>query len=259
MGFKTSEWASSFSVVGPKGKPEPTWKAVLLALAIRADDKTRECFPGHDTLAAMTDLSVAAVARGLAGLESVGIITRTKRNGKRGYRTTDLYFIDVTYTATGQPAQQPTTQEAKVATGKRLPILQQAPTLLEAGAIEDHSDDQSLGQSVLLPTATFAEFWIVWPRSDSRKSAEAAWAKAAKRADPLKIVAAASAYANHPHRPAKQFVPYAATWLNGDRWNDPLPDAPGAERRTLTRAEQNLALARQMRDANQPHPKEIAS
>jgi hypothetical protein len=39
------------------------------------------------------------------------------------------------------------------------------------------------------------------------------------------ILAEAYAYVHHPHRPAKQFVPHGATWLNGERWNDGEPTA----------------------------------
>ncbi|MFD4957117.1 helix-turn-helix domain-containing protein [Microbacterium sp. NPDC058389] len=73
----------------------------------------------------------------------------------------------------------------------------------------------------------FDAFWSIWPRKDSRKTAEAAWSRAVRRTEPGVILAAARAYVDSPHRPEKQFVPYGATWLNGDRWNDPLPEGPG--------------------------------
>lgn len=73
----------------------------------------------------------------------------------------------------------------------------------------------------------FEQVWAQWPRKQSKKAAEAKFAAAAKRhpsgtrglaAD---IVEHARAYARFGHDP--EFVPYLSTWLNQDRWTDPLP------------------------------------
>ena len=76
----------------------------------------------------------------------------------------------------------------------------------------------------------FNLFWAEWPRLEGKKSAFTAWSKAVKKAQPAVIIAAAKAFADSPYRPEKQFIPYAATWLNGERWTDPLPEAPEAEK-----------------------------
>jgi hypothetical protein len=94
---------------------------------------------------------------------------------------------------------------------------------------------------------TFDDFWEVWPRKDKRKDAETAWASAIKRINPQKIVDVASEYAAHPHRVARQYVPYGATWLRGDCWNDPMPLPPERERDSKPtpeeRASRTLGLA----------------
>jgi hypothetical protein len=74
-------------------------------------------------------------------------------------------------------------------------------------------------------TDSFKTFWDLWPRNEGKADAVKAWAKATRMESPEVILAAASTYANHPHRPAKQFVPHGATWLNGERWNDGEPTA----------------------------------
>lgn len=101
---------------------------------------------------------------------------------------------------------------------------------LDAGAKEP---DQATGTTpdaalaeLLPPPPTFADFWIVWPRSEGKADAIKAWAKACRRADPAVIVAAATAYAASPYRPDRQFVPHGSTWLNGSRWEDPAPQPP---------------------------------
>lgn len=78
--------------------------------------------------------------------------------------------------------------------------------------------------------SSFNLFWNEWPRAEGKKSALTAWAKAVKKTQPEVIISAAKAFSASPYRPEKQFIPYAATWLNGERWTDPLPDAPEAEK-----------------------------
>lgn len=77
----------------------------------------------------------------------------------------------------------------------------------------------------------FSEFWDSWPRKVARADAEKAWAKAIRKVDPSVIVGAARALSESPYRPAKQFIPYPATWLNKEQWADPPPEAPEDQRR----------------------------
>lgn len=72
---------------------------------------------------------------------------------------------------------------------------------------------------------SFAEFWSMWPRSEGKAAAVKAWAKAARKIDPLDLLARVGVYAYHPDRPALEFVPHASTWLNGERWMDGPPVA----------------------------------
>lgn len=73
--------------------------------------------------------------------------------------------------------------------------------------------------------------WAVWPKKTSKKTARLKFVAAAMRhprgvhglaAD---VVEHARAYVQHSH--PVQFVPMLSTWLNGDRWNDPLPGPRG--------------------------------
>lgn len=99
--------------------------------------------------------------------------------------------------------------------------------------IEDHLEEDHLPELPieLEPPTSFDDFWAVWPRKDSRRDAERAWQKAVGKASPEVIVSAARVYAESPYRPEKKFVPYGATWLNGERWTDPAPEPP--ERRDV--------------------------
>ncbi|WP_336642300.1 hypothetical protein [Microbacterium sp. MMO-56] len=95
---------------------------------------------------------------------------------------------------------------------------------------EDHPEEDHQEEIMLIAAVSFEDFWAVWPRKDSKRTALAAWGRAVKKVAPEVVLQAASAYAASPFLPERQFVPYAATWLNGERWNDPLPEAPGSAR-----------------------------
>ncbi len=93
--------------------------------------------------------------------------------------------------------------------------------------------------------ATHPEFdrvWSVWPKKASKKTARAKFTAAAKRhprgALGLAEDAAAHAHAYVQHAHPVQYVPMLSTWLNGDRWDDPLP---GPRART-SGVEQNASV-----------------
>jgi hypothetical protein len=73
-----------------------------------------------------------------------------------------------------------------------------------------------------LTAPSFDEFWQLWPRREGKASAVRAWAKAVKKITDAELLAKVRAYVASPNRPEKQFIPHAATWLNGERWNDEL-------------------------------------
>jgi hypothetical protein len=84
--------------------------------------------------------------------------------------------------------------------------------------------------------ALFDEFWDAYPRKTGKAEAVKAWPKAIKRLEAPRLVAAAQYWAGLWAKAGvdKQFIPYPATWLNGQRWND----EPPASRATPTNGHQ---------------------
>lgn len=75
----------------------------------------------------------------------------------------------------------------------------------------------------------FEQFWSMYPRKSAKGTARRAWSKAITKTDPQTIIAAASRYADDPNR-EPTFTAHAATWLNGERWDDdmlPARDSKG--------------------------------
>lgn len=88
-------------------------------------------------------------------------------------------------------------------------------------------------------TAAFDAFWREYPRKVAKGQARTAFAAAVKRGtDPAHITAAAVRHRDHWQRAgrATNFIPYPATWLRGESYDDdlhtPTPPPPPAGRYT---------------------------
>jgi hypothetical protein len=83
-----------------KNDTTPTEQAVLVALAYRANDKTRLCFPKQETIAAMTHLSRSTIQLALNSLREHGFIEwksggLTKKRGKYGQPLANDYKLNI--------------------------------------------------------------------------------------------------------------------------------------------------------------------
>lgn len=80
--------------------------------------------------------------------------------------------------------------------------------------------------------AAFDRFWALYPRKVGKASAEKAWKKLKVTADLFNLMAASLAawsVSTDWTKDGGQFIPHAATWLNGKRWEDELPQAAAAK------------------------------
>lgn len=97
--------------------------------------------------------------------------------------------------------------------------------------------------------AAFEAFWAAYPKRKDKGHARTAWVKAVRKADPDTITAAAQRFTDDPNRdPA--YTPLAATWLNGERWEDGPCEAKSLNNGRPTtddRVRAGLSLAQQIR------------
>lgn len=75
-------------------------------------------------------------------------------------------------------------------------------------------------KTTALKALEFDEFWMLWPRKEGKANAIKAYEKALKKISEPELLTKVRDYALSPNRPDVKFVPHAATWLNGERWND---------------------------------------
>lgn len=71
----------------------PTALKVYVALALRANHETGECWPSHALIAEDTGVSVRTVIRALNELVTIGAVERTHRKGETGDQTSNLYRL----------------------------------------------------------------------------------------------------------------------------------------------------------------------
>ncbi len=92
----------------------------------------------------------------------------------------------------------------------------------------------------------FEAFWINYPRKEAKAAARKAWPAAARKLDPERLAKAARYWAGlwADAGTPRQFIPYPATWLNGERWNDdpPARAAPVAAAKPSTTDARVLAV-----------------
>ena len=69
----------------------------------------------------------------------------------------------------------------------------------------------------------FDEFWRAYPRRLAKGDARKAWQQTARIRPPLETIVAAIAaqkQSDQWKRDGGQFIPYPATWLRAERWDD---------------------------------------
>lgn len=94
------------------------------------------------------------------------------------------------------------------------------------------------------PLDRFDEFWDTYAKKVKRADAEKKWAKAIRKADPDRIIAAAAAYVGYEraNNQAGRFIADPSTWLHGERWRDERDDLPMPQ----TRVQEHLTLVQQL-------------
>jgi len=76
----------------------------------------------------------------------------------------------------------------------------------------------------------FSDFWEVWPKKRAKKDARIAWGKLRPSEELRQRIIAAVERENQGRQWKDGVIPHAATWLNGERWEDEIPPPGGNTR-----------------------------
>lgn len=105
-------------------------------------------------------------------------------------------------------------------------------TICIASASQNKNKEKEIKKRVskdtLKESAAFDTFWTAYPRHTNKKAAQQAFQKINPDADLLNIMlqsVSAWKLSQQWTKDGGQYIPHAATWLNGRRWEDEVPKA----------------------------------
>jgi len=184
-------------------------KAIRLygVLARFADNQTHEAFPSRETLAEKMNCSPKSVDRAAHELIELGAITKRQRhNSSLVYTLRVSRGLDTGDQGGWTPVSRGVDSDDHLT----------RTTELEP---EELYNQQNVNEA-------FNEFWSIYPKHLQKGEARKAFFKAVERVGAADvIVEGAKRMSVDPNLPIKQFIPYPATWLNRDGWEDePFPE-----------------------------------
>jgi len=89
----------------------------------------------------------------------------------------------------------------------------------------------------------FDGWWAVYPKRVDKGHARAAFKRARDKVSLETLMAATQRYAQSVSGKDPQFIPYPATWLNGERWDDDI-QAPVVRKAEPLKAPAQIDLVR---------------
>ncbi|QEH97309.1 helix-turn-helix domain-containing protein [Gluconobacter thailandicus] len=246
MSIRAIKWAYSL-------KLPATTKFVLVTLAEHADDDG-ECWPLQTRIAEMTGLTDRTVRYVVHGLKASGLL---KSCGGKGRSST--FFLALEVTEIDVPRAEIIARECASTSKKKASPKQvnrneipknrnQMPTPnrnqipidrnlipTDRNQIPNHRttinhqeppkamepekrSDQEAPKTDL--ETEFETFWSAYPRKNAKGPAKKAFTKARKAISAEKLLAAVNAWPFPEPSERGDFRPYAASWLNAERWED---------------------------------------
>jgi len=203
-------------------------RLVLLALADHAGEDG-ECYPHTARLGEKCALDRKTVQRHLIALDERGLVEKLYRRKRGDGRLSGWQYRLALDNPEGTPMPS---QE-----GAPMPSREGTPTSRQDGAPMPSLEPSSINRqpepsNELAVVDDWAEWWAQYPRKTGKAAAEKAWRRrtnteqqAALAALPLHVAYwTAAGTATH-------FIPHPATWLNGRRWEDELPEPNQQNRR----------------------------
>lgn len=164
-----------------------------------------------DQISRETKLGVKAIRSSIAELKKEGWLDAERAKKPNGQLGAYRYIIKEPATLPQSTVAQSTVAQATVAEG----------TLIK----KTNNKEDKLREEK--ERELFVDFYRVYPRKMQRGDAAKAFSKALTLASFEDIIAGAIRFANDPNLPPDRFIPYPASWLRAEGWEDgPLPEDP---------------------------------
>lgn len=215
----------------------PTPKAILIALADNANDQG-ECWPSIPTICERTCFSERAVHAAIKWLEDAGALKADRSNGRKtryvvvpdGFKPPqEAHPRSKCATASGasnppqemqEPPQQPQSPPQEMRSNYQEPSI-------------TPKKSNCLRKAAMDTTGTrFDEFWLAYPVKTEKRQCAAKWITEGLDAHVELMLADIAAKSEKDRRWLEGYIPNAMTYLNQERWNDPVQ--PASRRSSVT-------------------------
>jgi biotin operon repressor len=206
----------------PRTDLTSTEKLIVCNLMDRSGDHG-VAWPGYDRIGKDLGLSRSSVLKAVASLELKGKLTIERNNG-----LSNRYRIN-TGSETLLVAKQHQNQyrNATAASSETLPELDQLNQTQRTRPQKSKSDSPKIDTA-----ESFEKFWNAYPRKAAKGAAKKAWKKIKLSPELLETILKAIENQRQSDQWIKdggKFIPYPATWLNQERWEDEASTTPGGD------------------------------
>lgn len=171
-------------------------------------------WPSQSRIKAETSLSHSTVLKYLKVLEQEKWVTREKGNSTTNTR----YVISVpapAAIAVASSTLKQSEESVRVEKGRSRDNLRRSPDDLGVG--RDTTSNNNSNNKLIKGCSLFDKFWDAYPRKTAKKNAYRRWLKVSEE-DKQKAI---SYLQKQPFKDTMQkYIPHAATFLSGERWND---------------------------------------
>jgi hypothetical protein len=182
---------------------KPAAKIVLYWLADHHNGQTGMCFPSPSRLCRLAEMGKTSLVGHLDTLEAMGLIERSKVKRDTGAWSSTSYLLHL-----AEPLVWKTDN----------PCSENEHALVRKS--NTNLGTNNLGNEQVSNIDHFSDFWAAYPRKIGKGNARKAFEKAMKSATIDEISSGLNSQLDILKSKEQKFIPHAATWLNGERWND---------------------------------------
>lgn len=207
---------------------EPSARHVLLCLANYAGQDGRAAFPAVSRLAVDTGYSERTVQYRLRDLEAAGLILRGNQAIAAAYvdrhdRRPVVYDLAIKRGAADAPRNGRGAAEDRTGCNSKQNGVQLRAERGAAAAPNPSINHQLTVNEPICDQYGFDDFWKRYPKKVQKKDARKAWEKINPDTELFnRILSSLDKHCVSQDwvKSNGQFIPNAATWLNGERWED---------------------------------------
>ena len=169
---------------------------ILYSEITALSNKTGECWSSNKYFADLYDVTQNTVSIWVCHLVELGHINRRIKY-KENSKQIESRYLSLSIGGTTINDDTPTTKK-------------------------EEDNNTSNNNINLINNDHFKKFWEIYPRKTAKANAQRAYLKALKKSTPQCIFASVLAHTKSKQWQDKQYIPHAATWLNGERWEDEI-------------------------------------